>query len=80
VLAAAGYNFRRLLAWLAMLWRVLITAVLAQAETRTIAQPVSRPIYVQTSERFLHGRLDFRPRRARHDAGGFGADRAFSIV
>ena len=32
VLAAAGYNFRRLLAWLAMLWRVLILAVLAKAE------------------------------------------------
>ena len=31
VLAAAGYNFRRLLAWLAMLWRVLIMAVLAQS-------------------------------------------------
>jgi IS5 family transposase len=31
VLAAAGYNFRRLLAWLAMLWRVLIIAVLAQS-------------------------------------------------
>jgi len=29
VLAAAGYNFRRLLAWLAALWRVLITAWLA---------------------------------------------------
>ena len=29
ILAAAGYNFRRLLAWLAILWRVLIIAVLA---------------------------------------------------
>jgi IS5 family transposase len=29
VLAAAGYNFRRLLAWLADFWRVLITAWLA---------------------------------------------------
>ena len=31
VLAAAGYNFRRLLAWLAMLWRVFIMAVCAAA-------------------------------------------------
>src|ERR1700691_4942634 len=31
VLAAAGYNFRRLLAWLAALWRVFIMAVLATA-------------------------------------------------
>jgi IS5 family transposase len=28
VLVAAGYNFRRLLAWLAMLWRVLIAAII----------------------------------------------------
>ena len=26
VLAAAGYNFRRLLAWLAILWRVFVIA------------------------------------------------------
>jgi hypothetical protein len=29
VLAAAGYNFRRLLAWLAILWRAIVTAMLA---------------------------------------------------
>jgi IS5 family transposase len=28
VLAAAGYNFRRLLAWLAILWRVFLMAKL----------------------------------------------------
>jgi transposase, IS5 family len=28
VLAAAAYNFRRLLAWLAILWRILVIAVL----------------------------------------------------
>jgi IS5 family transposase len=39
VLAAAGYNFRRLLAWLAALWRVLIVAILARTEPPTIAQP-----------------------------------------
>src|SRR6202522_3314677 len=31
VLAAAGYNFRRLLAWLAILWRVFVMAMLADA-------------------------------------------------
>jgi transposase, IS5 family len=31
VLAAAGYNFRRLLAWLAILWRAIIVARLAHA-------------------------------------------------
>jgi IS5 family transposase len=31
VLAAAGHNFRRILAWLAILWRVLIMAALAAA-------------------------------------------------
>jgi hypothetical protein len=29
VLGACGYNFRRLLAWLADLWRVFVTASLA---------------------------------------------------
>jgi IS5 family transposase len=29
ILSAAGYNFRRLLAWLAALWRVFVMAVLA---------------------------------------------------
>jgi len=32
VLAAAGYNFRRLLAWLAILWRVFVMAMLAAVE------------------------------------------------
>ena len=31
VLAAAGYNFRRLLAWLAILLRAWLTAVIATA-------------------------------------------------
>jgi IS5 family transposase len=31
LLAAAGYNFRRLLTWLALLWRALIMAILADA-------------------------------------------------
>ncbi len=32
MLAAAGYNFRRLMAWLAIVWRVLVMAVLAAVE------------------------------------------------
>ena len=31
VLAAAGYNFRRLLAWLAILWRAFVMAALLAA-------------------------------------------------
>src|SRR5271167_4630476 len=42
VLAAAGYNFRRLLAWLAALWRVFIMAVLANARDAPIPAP-NRP-------------------------------------
>ena len=37
VLAAAGYNFRRLLAWLAILWRALIMAMLAPAPGADLA-------------------------------------------
>ena len=42
VLAAAGYNFRRLLAWLAALWHVFIIAVLAIARDAPIPAP-NRP-------------------------------------
>ncbi|MGB3580745.1 MAG: transposase, partial [Roseiarcus sp.] len=42
VLAAAGYNFRRLLAWLAALWRVFIMAILAGARDAPIPAP-NRP-------------------------------------
>jgi len=37
VLAAAGYNFRRLLAWLAALWRVYVMATLAAAANIDLA-------------------------------------------
>ncbi|HEY3621108.1 MAG TPA: hypothetical protein VGL12_01700, partial [Roseiarcus sp.] len=37
VLAAAGYNFRRLIAWLAALWRALIMAILAAAQNGILA-------------------------------------------
>src|SRR5450631_1921097 len=39
VLAAAGYNFRRLLAWLAMISRVLIKAIIVKAEQTVVAIP-----------------------------------------
>ncbi|MGB7976560.1 MAG: hypothetical protein WCF81_19935, partial [Roseiarcus sp.] len=42
VLAAAGYNFRRILVWLAALWRALIMAVLANASDAAI-DPVATP-------------------------------------
>jgi len=37
VLAAAGYNFRRLLAWLAILWRVCVMAMLVAASDAALA-------------------------------------------
>ena len=40
VLAAAGYNFRRLLAWLAMIWRVFSAALLAETVQFAIIKPV----------------------------------------
>jgi IS5 family transposase len=39
VLAAAGYNFRRLLAWLAALWRAFIMAVVVAALDDDLASP-----------------------------------------
>ena len=42
VLAAAGYNIRRLLAWLAALWRAFIMAVLTNARDAPIPAP-NRP-------------------------------------
>jgi transposase, IS5 family len=42
VLAAAGYNFRRLLAWLAALWRVFLIALLADATNAALA-PLGDP-------------------------------------
>ena len=31
VLAAAGYNFRRLIRWLSLLWRQILSALLAES-------------------------------------------------
>jgi len=39
VLAAAGYNFRRLLAWLATIWRALIATILAGTDPPRMVQP-----------------------------------------
>jgi transposase, IS5 family len=38
--AAASYNFRRLLAWLAIIWRVLITAIIVEAEQMVTIPPL----------------------------------------
>jgi IS5 family transposase len=37
VLAAAGYNFRRLIAWLRRIWRALLALVLATLNSRRIS-------------------------------------------
>ena len=42
ILAAAGYNFRRLLAWLAALWPVFIMAILARARDAPIPRATQR--------------------------------------
>jgi transposase, IS5 family len=42
VLAAAGYNFRRLIAWLAALWRALTIALIVAAADLLLA-PLNDP-------------------------------------
>ena len=42
VLAAAGYNFRRLLAWLAAFWRALIAMWLAGLQQQAIPAQAAR--------------------------------------
>ena len=39
IFAAAGYNFRTLLAWMAMIWRVLVVAMLAEAIASKLHAP-----------------------------------------
>jgi IS5 family transposase len=39
ILAAAGYNFRRLIARLPMIWRVFVMAMLAKAESPNLPAP-----------------------------------------
>ena len=58
VLAAAGYNFRRLLAWLAAIWRALVMAVLA----RPARNPSSRST---TPEAQIPARPHQTPRSSR---------------
>jgi IS5 family transposase len=59
ILAAAGYNFRRLIAWLGMIWRVFIAAILAATAPSLIIHPHR---HKPTSEPVLHGRLPKCPR------------------
>ena len=77
VLAAAGYNFRRLLAWLAALWRVFLMAMLADATTppsppSATPEPHVRRIGV-AKRSLLHGRA--KSYRVREGAAGLNAPR-----
>jgi transposase, IS5 family len=70
VLAAAGYTFRRLLAWLAILWRAFVMALLANASDTALADPADAKPSVKPRRRrqraLLHGRLTkFRGRKRR---------------
>jgi hypothetical protein len=60
VLAAAGYSFRRLLAWLAILWRAFVMALLANASDTALADPADAKPSVKPRRRrqraLLHGR------------------------
>jgi len=51
VLAAAGYNFRRLPAWLAMIWRVLSAAIFAVRDHQTSLTPPAVPTVRARSSR-----------------------------
>jgi IS5 family transposase len=57
VLAAAGYNFRRLLAWVAALWRVLVAAIISGTQAPQIERPASPTAQPKTPPCVLHGRL-----------------------
>ena len=57
VLAAAGYNFRRLLAWLAAIWRVLIMAILAEAQSPRALNRPETAAPARCVKAVLHGRL-----------------------
>ena len=50
VLAAAGYNFRRLLAWLAILWRVFVMALLAEVPDAAFVPPSNPEPYILPSK------------------------------
>ena len=57
VLAAVGYNFRRLIRWLSILWRLILTALLAGFRS------------IQPKIRLLHGRRNKCLGRAAYFAG-----------
>jgi transposase, IS5 family len=46
ILAAAGYNFRRLLAWLAILWRALVITMIAERSDAALADARPLPRHV----------------------------------
>jgi transposase, IS5 family len=62
VLAAAGYTFRRLLAWLAILWRAFVMALLADASDTALAEPADAKPSVKPRRR---RHFERRPRRRR---------------
>ena len=58
ILAAAGYNFRRLLAWFAILWRAQIMAMLAHPADAAIAPfGAAQASLMRRKRHLLHGRL-----------------------
>ena len=71
VLAAAGYNFRRLLAWLAALWRAFVTTILAAARDAPIPRATLPLEFIEAHRRakrgVLHGRLNPSPSHAFRD-------------
>ena len=64
VLAAAGYNFRRLLAWLAALWRAFVTTILAAARDAPIPRATLPLEFIEPTAAlntaFFTGLLAFR--------------------
>jgi IS5 family transposase len=63
VLAAAGYNFRRLLAWLAILLRVWLAAVIAAANAPIDQSALAQSAFF-TDDCFILRRSAARPRVA----------------
>jgi DDE family transposase len=76
ILAAAGYNFRRLLAWFAILWRALIMAMLANPADAAIAPfGAAQASLMRRKRRLLHGRLGRSKDAAPRAAAAFSSTR-----
>jgi hypothetical protein len=75
----AGYTFRRLLAWLAILWRAFVMALLADASDTALAEPADAKPSVKPRRRrqraLLHRRL-----YSRAPGGGRGFNQRASSV